>query len=203
MEIYSGSIYLIVNLVNNKKYVGQTIQPIERRFKSHFYKGDSPKLYNALKKYGKSKFKLITLKCIVTTDFDILAKKLDESEIFYIQYYDSINNGYNISLGGQRKRKMSDEIKKKISEAQKGEKGNMWGKHHPESVKRKISEGVSRTRLQKFNKPVLQYDLDGNFIQEFNSIKEAAKSFGSKRSHIADCCNNVRHSCFGYKWQWK
>lgn len=163
---YSGSIYLIVNLVNNKKYVGQTVNSIEHRFKQHCYKTDSPKLYNALKKYGKSKFKIFTLKMFVTDNSENLVRQLDEWETFYIKYYDCINNGYNISDGGQHKKLMSEETKKKISEAQKGEKGNMYGKHHSEETKAKISKAVSETRLKKFNKPVLQYDLNGNFIKE-------------------------------------
>lgn len=31
--LYTGSIYLIVNTINNKKYVGQTTQTVEARFK--------------------------------------------------------------------------------------------------------------------------------------------------------------------------
>lgn len=53
-----GSIYKITNLINGKVYIGQTTQPIEKRFKSHCYKDGCTKLYNAMKKYGKSNFSI-------------------------------------------------------------------------------------------------------------------------------------------------
>lgn len=203
MKTYSGSIYMIVNLINNKKYVGQTQQTIEERFRKHKSSNSCPKLYNALKKYGESNFKIFTLKVIAANKYSVLAEQLDEWEKFYIKYYNSVENGYNLTYGGQNKLKqLSEETKKKISEAQKGEKGNMWGKHHSDETKEKISKKVSETRIKKYGKPVIQLSLDGTFIKEWNSIKEAAASFDSKRSHIADVCNGVRNSCFGYKWKW-
>ena len=40
-----GRIYLITNLINGKRYVGQTIKPIDRRLKEHF-KAAIAKQYN-------------------------------------------------------------------------------------------------------------------------------------------------------------
>jgi len=50
-------------------------------------------------------------------------------------------------------------------------------------------------------KPILQYDLNGNFIREWNSIKEA--SIYLHVTHISDVLNNYRKSCGGYKWKYK
>lgn len=59
----TGVIYLIVNTVNNKKYVGQTIRPLEVRIKEHFRNASGCiRLKNAVKKYGKDSFKIIPLK---------------------------------------------------------------------------------------------------------------------------------------------
>lgn len=59
-------------------------------------------------------------------------------------------------------------------------------------------------------RPVLQFDLDGNFIKEFESIKSAAKQFGGKisdRSKIFDSIrinaprkNKIAH---GFIWKYK
>lgn len=78
---YSGLIYLIVNTVNNKKYVGQTTQKLSKRINDHFSKAfrdpKCPKIGNAIKKYGKDAFKVVTLKIFACSDFETLHKQLD------------------------------------------------------------------------------------------------------------------------------
>jgi hypothetical protein len=55
----------------------------------------------------------------------------------------------------------------------------------------------------KVLKPVLQYDLSGNLIAEFDSLVEAAKSTGSRENCIQMCCvGKYRHSN-GYVWKYK
>ena len=100
----NGSIYLIKNSANGKVYVGQTIQPVERRFKQHLKlpKASQKQLiYKAIQKYGKDKF-----------SYEILIegidnyKDLNELEEFYITKYNSmIPNGYNMCPGGQKWRR--------------------------------------------------------------------------------------------------
>lgn len=53
MEVY-GVVYLIVNMVNGKRYVGQAIQPLAKRFNAHAY-ADSL-IGKAIRKYGKENF---------------------------------------------------------------------------------------------------------------------------------------------------
>jgi hypothetical protein len=55
--------------------------------------------------------------------------------------------------------------------------------------------------LNKCRKRVKQYDLNDVLIKEFNSIKEAKKSFNTKMSGISLCCNNRRKTCGGFKWK--
>ena len=61
-----GYIYLITNTINDKKYVGQTRQTVEERWKEH--KNDVKRrktpLYRAMKKYGIDKFNIYTLEKI-------------------------------------------------------------------------------------------------------------------------------------------
>lgn len=103
-------IYKIQNQINKKIYIGSTKDP-ERRWFEHKQssKLKSCKSYNyplqtAIRKYGVENF-YITLIC----ECDI--SELDELEIFYIKKYDSYNNGYNLTLGGQGNRQLivSDE----------------------------------------------------------------------------------------------
>lgn len=103
MKILTG-IYKIVNKINNKVYVGQSIDIIER-WRQHGYKAFNQKelAYNsaihvAFRKYGIENFELIILEeCSVF--------ELDEREIYWIQKLDCLTpNGYNILAGGQKYR---------------------------------------------------------------------------------------------------
>lgn len=50
--------------------------------------------------------------------------------------------------------------------------------------------------------PVIQLDMDGNFVNKFESITEAAQSIGLYNgSHITECCKGKRHKCGGYMWR--
>lgn len=57
---------------------------------------------------------------------------------------------------------------------------------------------------EKNKKSVLQFDLDGNFIQEFDCAANAAKSLGfNNGGNITNCCKGRCKSTMGYKWKYK
>ena len=123
-------IYMITNTITNKKYIGQSID-IEKRWRTHKKKStwkSQPNnyLYRAMNKYGIDKFKFEIL-CECNED------ELNDLEIEYIKQYDTFENGYNETPGGSCY-KMTDEMKRKISEANKGEKNGMYGKHPSDST---------------------------------------------------------------------
>ena len=93
------SIYIIKNRINRKVYIGQTCQNVEERFRQHkkpstFKLRGTYKIYNAMKKYGVENFYIETLEA------NIMPEKINEREIYYISKYDSYNNGYNSTPGG-------------------------------------------------------------------------------------------------------
>lgn len=53
------------------------------------------------------------------------------------------------------------------------------------------------------NKKVLQYDLDGNFIKEYNSIKEIGRIFNKNPADISKICNNVKGKKTFSEYIWK
>lgn len=92
-------VYLITNLINNKKYIGIT-NNLKRRWFNHCHpsKGREQVISNAIQKYGPNNFKFEVLEENVPLD------KIDEKEIYYIQKYDSLtinNHGYNVATGGR------------------------------------------------------------------------------------------------------
>lgn len=53
-------------------------------------------------------------------------------------------------------------------------------------------------------KPVLQFDLNNNFIKRYNSIKDAEKEIANgKRTAIWHCCNGKKKTACGSKWKYE
>lgn len=122
-------IYLITNLINNKKYVGQTIQSIKKRWQRHCWKSTLVKndypIRNAINKYGKENFSIKQI------DEALSLEEANEKEVYWGNYYNVISpNGYSLKLGGRRHTHFSEETKLKISKSNKGKKAS------PETIQR-------------------------------------------------------------------
>ena len=52
-------------------------------------------------------------------------------------------------------------------------------------------------------KPVIQYDLEGNFIKEWEATKIASTKLNIHASNITNCCKNNRKTAGGYIWKYK
>lgn len=87
-------VYIHTNKINGKKYVGITKQdPIQRWEYGHGYK-NCPKMWNAIKKYGWSGF---THEVVIN---NLTRGEAIAAEISLIKTHDTVNNGYNVSEGG-------------------------------------------------------------------------------------------------------
>ena len=89
-------IYKITNKQTGKSYIGQS-NDINRRFKEHQTAGSKSRIPVdiAIQKYGKENFLYeIIEECNI--------EQLDQQEIYWIQYFDSFNNGYNCNTGGKQ-----------------------------------------------------------------------------------------------------
>lgn len=96
-----GTIYMIRNIKNDKRYVGQSIQPIEKRFRQHIEAAylEGRRAYNtclsrAIRKHGSDFFEVgILAENVPDDDLDIV-------EAHYIDLYNTLApNGYNKSIG--------------------------------------------------------------------------------------------------------
>jgi group I intron endonuclease len=87
-------------------------------------------------------------------------------------------------------RRKSQETKDKISKANKGNKPSEFTMQRLAEVK---------------SKKVYQYDLEGNFIKEWESTREAARFFNIDSTNISRCCKNVnnRQTCKSFKWYYE
>ena len=119
MDIYNEtwSVYIHINKINNKKYVGITsIKPKYRWSKGNRYK-NQPKFYNAILKYGWDNFEHIVVASNLTET------EANNFEILLIEKLNTVEFGYNVSKGGKGFRgfHLSQEQKDKISKINSGE----------------------------------------------------------------------------------
>jgi group I intron endonuclease len=205
-------IYKIIS-PSGKIYVGQTID-LDRRQTE--YKRlqciKQRKIYYSLSKYGWDNHLWIEIECDIT--------KLDELEVQFKQ--DIINEyGWGKALfcelhdsGGGPK---SENTKKKIGMANKGKHtftpeqkkqrltkwkktlkskgGFTWGD--------KISKSQKGVPKPKKWKPVHQYDLEGNFIKEWESISSAEQYYSNDpgKDNIGACTRGKQETAYGYIWK--
>lgn len=196
-------IYQHINKENNKRYIGQTSQDPERRWRTNGEGySDSPKFYEAIKKYGWDGFEH---KIIEEGDSQEWA---NEREIYWIAYYDTFNNddkGYNMTPGGGNYMKelwkdpiFREKMCKTFSESRKRSWSNeefaqarlkslLDGLHKvwndPEWRAKRI-ENLMRDKNPNSKKVV---NIETNKI--FNTIKEASQWAGlNSVSGIGQCC---------------
>ena len=168
-----GSIYLFINKLNNKKYVGQTYNKYTDRWTAHKNATDTFYFHLALQKYGWDNFDKYVIeqsdfRLNTPEEIESLKKWLDSRETYYIKQFNSNNKkfGYNLTEGGTC-------LPKTIN--------NYTPKH--------------------LGKYVEQYDLNGNLIKVWDSVKEIYTTTKFKRDGISQCSKGLRDSYKGYKWK--
>lgn len=138
-----GIIYSAINIVNGKRYIGQTIRSFEKRISEH--KRDSKYLsypfYNAIRKYGWENFKWNIV-------YDkIPFEQLDNMERWSIANYNTLvdfNFGYNAEMGGNNNKTPSKKTKNKISKSTIGR--IPWNKGITHSEETRVKLRVARIK---------------------------------------------------------
>ena len=176
-----GSVYVITNLTNGKKYVGQTIQSVAKRFKQHATDNRSGRhMHASIKFYGEENFSIEE----VVTCFD--QKSLDICETLFIDTLNTFTpNGYNLCKGGANKGVVSSETRKKMANAKLGKK----------VVRTKVWSKLSRLNKSKAQggKPIIaQCLLTGN--QKMYSFINEAENDGFRNSEIYRVLKGKRKS---------
>ena len=182
----TGTIYSIVCKVNGKRYIGQTIKSVSERWRLHLQESRTKShrpLYRAIAKYGQGMFTVREI------ESDIPIDKLSEREIHWIEQFDTFNNGYNLTTGGEQSKTIREDVKDKISTTMQGVV--------------KTEEHISKIRetlKQRYkNKPAFIKLGDGKHhrtkvrgthittgeIVEYDSLKDAANSLSLKAGNLS------------------
>ena len=173
-ECVSG-IYVITNKINNKVYIGQSID-IRVRWWNHRCELNrnnhcNKHLQGAWNKYGEDNF-----------DFSVLEEckeeEINDKEIYWISKYNSTNPkyGYNISIGGDCSNRgipLTQEQKEYMSQVK-----------NPEQV--------------------VQIDFNGNLVKVWRSATHAQRTLDNIRARsILQCCRHICYQANGYIWFYK
>lgn len=147
-------VYVHTNKINRKQYVGITSRVPEIRWGSNGcgYRTTQIYFYNAIKKYGWDNFEH-EIKYVNLSEDEAKSKEMELIRDLHTCIYDENCNGYNMTFGGEGRTgvKASEETKRKMSEAHKGEKNAFYGKHHTEEVKQKFREDRQGTNIGESN----------------------------------------------------
>lgn len=204
-----GIVYLYIS-PSCKCYVGQTFEPKNRRKRfltSPKYAGE--KIDRARLKYGVINFQY---EILFESTFDSIEEGypvLDAIESYYIKYYDSYIDGYNMTEGGSkdfRGYKASEEFKQKCAIRMTLNNPFKGSKHSPET-KALISKANTKYPVIMINKVTNKEEM------EFRNATEACIYLGlhSKcRNQIYKVCNGYTNpsgkksiTAYGYKWRYK
>lgn len=176
----STGVYKIT--IQNHVYIGSAAISFRKRWRQHqldFIRDihHSRFAQNAFNKYGIATFEIMELcpreLCIEREQWWIDTLKPDLN----------IQKIADSALGVKR----TEEAKRKCREAHLG---------------KRLSEEAIAKRTAKQVKTIYQYDLDGNLIKEWDSVKQAGEALGINRPSISNCLKGRYKSAGGFIWRY-
>lgn len=225
LNIITG-VYVLVNILNNHKYIGSSINIRKRIFQHRSAlrsnKHHSRHLQNAYNKYGEDKFEIMILET---------CEPIKDTLEFLEQKYLDLKPEYNVAPKAyipdatqNRKRVYMYDLQGKYiktfdcresAASWLGLKSNGMSIFYCCAGKIKSAYGYmwsyqKISNLQKYkrrysaSRKVCMCDDNWNIIREYDSIKEAATNLGKTicRINISACLSGKRKHAFGYKWKY-
>ena len=184
------TIYKCICNVTNKVYIGKTKIPLHRRFNEHVYsafsRNSTTHFHRAIRKYGKDSFTCEVIESGIQNSGDAIL-----AEIYWIDVFDSMTNGYNLTIGGDGKDGYvtPDHVKKSISVTKK--------------TKRVDGQYVSKLAYKKRNSTLLTRDpnalqnigLKSSLTQRNNGKSRGIKNGNATKVSLYDSNGNIVFSC--------
>ena len=211
------TVYKIGNTVNDKLYIGVTKHSLRKRFGQHIKDSKDPKkqhrpFFAAINEIGIEKFFIESIE-------EIPDDLREERERYWIAYYNTCEQGYNATYGGEGRPETFGKIDfiiqtyldlQNITETAKATGFCMDTisailKEH--NIPIKSTQQIQRDRARN----VYMCTKQGEVLKEFDSASAAAdyvKTLNTKievdslRYHISQVCRGIRKTAAGYVWKY-
>lgn len=214
--ISTGIIYCARNKLNGKVYVGQTVESLGERRRKHKKGAKDSYFGRALRKYGLEGFNWKVLCEVKALTRQLVKEYLNIVEQMFIEQHDSMNRvkGYNSTIGGAgsigfkhkkiskmrireallsgnhpyRGKHLSKEHRKKIGDAQKGEKHYTYNRYPKVSVKaqRNMSKALEGREVSMETRRKISASLKGHAVsvETIRKMSESNKKAWERRKSI-------------------
>lgn len=184
-------VYKHVLKEDGRVYIGQT-NNIKTRWKPSAYK-NCVKFYNAIQYYGWDSF---THEII---ENNLTLEEANKLETYYIQKYNSIENGFNLNSGGENKL-ASQETKDKMSQTRKNVPK---AEEHKQAIKKALT-GYKQTEEHKKNNRLAQHRKPVQCIETqeiYESLSDAERKTGILGETISRQIRGKQKSTKGLHWR--
>lgn len=204
-------IYCVINKVNNKRYIGKSVN-IYERIRAHINllnkksKNENAHFINSWWKYGRDNFEYIVLEDCLKDD-DILK----ERELYWIEHYNSTNRdvGYNFRKDSITGIIISEETRLKLSKAQikrfedplerlklSISSKEIWKDDvKKEGMKNKLKIINSKHKFHQFTR-------SGEYLKTYDTISDVIKNNPSlRKQNIYQVCYGTKPTHGGYIWK--
>lgn len=210
-----GYIYKITNLTNNKCYIGKTARSYQERWAEHRrYKNKHPycywKLYRMLNSVPEEQVSWEVIE-------EVSNNELNNREKYWITYYDSKNNGYNHTFGGDSGQLYDYEEIVQYWSTTAGKNKKQVAIHFSMDYsycckllsylgcETRTWEEINQNNHESIKRQVVKIDKDtGVVLKVYNSITDAARDLGDDnyKKTIPNVCKGLRPTLNGYCWQY-
>nr|ATX62117.1 hypothetical protein [Tremella fuciformis] len=176
-----GGIYVWINLLNGKRYVGSSANLMRRlleylnqeRLKAELARGESI-IYSAMLKYGYVNFEFMIVEYVESEADEATLQELEQ------KYMGLLKPEYNILklAGSNRGHVLSEATRAKMSEAKKGKPSHRKGSSHSLQTREQMKQNAA------MNRSVLMYSTDNILLNTFMSVTQAQETTGISRHRI-------------------
>lgn len=184
MSQFSGHVYKITNIVNDKLYVGQTRTSLSKRFISHKCECKrgryNNKLYEEMLEFGIENFEIESLAEIKTNTKEDLHDMLNVLEK---QYIEKLKPAYNIAPGGLGHTGVpwTQERREKFKELMSGENNPNFGKEMSEETRQKLSNALKGRVISEESRKKRSETMKG--VPKPEETRKKMKEAANKRTN--------------------
>lgn len=164
-------------------------------------------IYIGLDENGKEKRKNLLVHRLVAEAF--IPNPENKPEVDHINTIATDNRVENLRWVTKKENSNNPLTLKHIGDAKRGENSPFWGRPRTEKTKAKMRhEHIKSDKYihgvnHKLSKHVYQYDLEGNYITDYDCMRDASRATGINYNMIAYCCSGKYKRGGQFLWSYE